>query len=511
MPTFTNPVLPGFYPDPSCIRVGDTFYMANSSFQFFPGIPIHKSKDLINWEIIGNAINRPSQLDLTPATTKVNNASRGETFTGGVYAPTLRHHNGVFYIVCTMLTGTTDMQPSEDFQPSNFIVTATNLEDPSSYSNLIYFDFYGIDPSLFFEDDGRVYVQGSWIHGYRKTPATVIRQAEIDLVTGKLFPEPVDIWGGYTGKVPEGPHIYKKDGWYYLLIAEWGTHGRHKITIARAKDIWGPYETYENNPVLTAEGSSGLVQCVGHGDLFQDAGGHWWCVMLARREYGGNFPLGRETYLTSVEWPENEFPSFEPVEIEQRVGGFGVELASLLTLYLRTPGLGNYRQDGNVVSLTSTGPDLGVLAGTATFVGQRQTNLDSVARTTLLVNYSKATNISFGLTVYKDPFRYVTIEYNFLDSALTLKHQEAGKPLVTVSSATVQKRDVTSLELCITSSTEKYVFEAIKIPGSGEREHIALGEVPCSALSGDDFTGTVYAIYASGEETAVFRDFEIRN
>ncbi|KAL4879911.1 glycosyl hydrolase [Aspergillus karnatakaensis] len=521
MSTFTNPILPGFYPDPSCIRVGDTFYMANSSFQFFPGIPIHKSKDLINWELIGNAINRPSQLDLSAATTKVNNAARGEIFTGGVYAPTIRFHKGTFYIVCTMLSGTVDMKSDEDFQPRNFIISATDLEDPQSYSDLIYFDFYGIDPSLFFDDDtGKVYVQGSWIHGYRKTPATVIRQAEIDLATGELLSECKDIWGGHTGKVPEGPHIYKKDGWYYLLIAEGGTHGRHKITMARARGIWGPYDTYQGNPVLTAEGSSGVVQCVGHGDLVLDGEGQWWCVMLARREYGGSFPLGRETFLTAVEWEEGEFPVFETVEVEQRVqrsvasklvdGSFkAVELKSPLALYLRTPELEYYKQDGSEIILTPTEGDLDALEGTLTFVGQRQTSLDSAATVTLPMDVSPARNAFYGLAVYKDPFRYVALEYSAEHSVLSLKHQEAGKGLVTVSSISIQ--DATALQLSITSTTEKYTFRALKSP-PGDGKDILSGEVPCSALSGDDFTGTVYAIYASGDNAPVkFKDFEIQN
>ncbi|QRD84942.1 beta-xylosidase [Aspergillus flavus] len=282
MSTFTNPIIPGFYSDPSCIRVGDVFYMANSSFQFFPGIPIHKSKDLINWELIGNAINRPSQISLNQATTKIT-THRAENYSRVAYTP----------------------RPFD-------------LSDPNSYSKLIYFDFHGIDLSLFFDKNGKVYVQGSWIYGYDQNPATVIRQAEIDVATGQLLTGARDIWSGATGKVPEGPHVYYKDGWYYLLIAEGGTHARHKITMARSRSIWGPFESDLANPVLTAEGSSGVVQCVGHGDLVYDKDGQWWCVMLARREYGNFYPLGRETFLTSVEWVDGEFPVFKDVKIKQR-------------------------------------------------------------------------------------------------------------------------------------------------------------------------------------------------
>ncbi|KAL5355694.1 glycosyl hydrolase [Aspergillus floccosus] len=516
---FTNPILPGFYPDPSCIRVGDVFYMANSSFQFFPGIPIHRSKDLINWELIGNAINRPSQISLNQATTKINNAPRREIFTGGIYAPTLRYHDSIYYIVCTNLTGARDMPSNKDFEPSNFIITATELSDPESYSELTYFDFHGIDPSLFFDEDGKVYVQGSWIHGYDLNPATVIRQAEIDLVTGRLLTETRDIWSGATGKVPEGPHIYQKDGWYYLLIAEGGTHARHKITIARSRSIWGPFEPDPANPVLTAEGSSGIVQCVGHGDLVQDLDGEWWCVMLARREYGGSYPLGRETFLTSVEWEDGQFPVFKNVEIGQRTGrkvarktvgkgAVSVHLKSPATLYLRTPHLENYQQDKSEIVLTATEAGLGSPDGTMSFVGRRQTNLDSAASVTIAISSAASEDVSYGLTLYKDTSRHAAIEYKTSNSTLALVVQEAGKPLAALSLQTV--RDAVSARLSIISSVDVYKFEAQVFFASGATTDFALGEVPCSAMSGDDFTGTLYAIFATGDgNTMTFQSFEI--
>lgn len=534
---FTNPILPGFYPDPSCIRVGDIFYMANSSFQFFPGIPIHRSKDLINWELIGNAINRPTQISLNQATTKINNAARREIFTGGIYAPTLRYHDGVYYIVCTNLTGICGMPSNKDFEPSNFIITATDLSDPESYSELTYFDFHGIDPSLFFDEDGRVYVQGSWIHGYDRNPATVIRQAEIDLVTGQLLTETRDIWSGATGKVPEGPHIYQKDGWYYLLIAEGGTHARHKITTARSQSIWGPFEANPANPALTAEGSSGIVQCVGHGDLVQGPDGEWWCVMLARREYGDSYPLGRETFLTSVEWEDGQFPAFKDVEIRQQTGrevarktvGRGAvctDLKSPATLYLRTPHLKNYWQDESEIDLTATQAGLGAPDGTMTFVGRRQTSLDSTASVTIAISSATSDSVSYGLTLYKDTFRYAAIEYRTRDATLALIVQEAGMPLITLSSHPVQ--GAVSARLSIISSLDVYKFRAQVFFASGATADIAFGEVPCSTVSGDDFTGmykeawpnsapcnsrvagTLYGIFATGAERSMtFQNFEI--
>lgn len=412
------------------------------------------------------------------------------------------------------------MPPDLDFAPENFIITATDLEDPTSFRDPVYFDFHGIDPSLFFEEDGRVYLQGSWIHGYRQTPATVIRQAEIDLSTGQLLSPASDIWSGHTGKVPEGPHIYKKDGYYYLLIAEGGTHRGHKITMSRSKSIWGPFECFEGNPVLTADAAYLCIQCVGHAELFQDSLGYWWAVMLARREYGASFPLGRETYLTAVEWPEGEFPTFAPVKLDQETDRpmaekvvqtcfEPVSLDSPSTIYLRSPNLDHYAQIVTGIILTPTQAGLEAQSGTVTFVGKRQISLNSVAQVILPLN-DTATGVYCGLTVYKDPFRYVAIEYSSKDRCLSLKVQEMGKPLVNLSCLTIQ--DISSLQLSIESSTHTYSFECLQTLRSGKTELVKLGEVPSSALSGDDFTGTVYAIFATGDGAPVkFESFQIRN
>ncbi|RAQ43610.1 beta-xylosidase [Aspergillus flavus] len=395
----------------------DVFYMANSSFQFFPTIPIHKSKDLINWELIGNAINRPSQISLNQATTKINNASRREVFTGGIYAPTIRYHNGVFYNVCTNLTGTANMPSNTDFHSSNFIITAIHLSDPNSYSELIYFDFHGIDLSLFFDKNGKVYVQGSWIYEYAQNPATVIRQAEIDVATGQLLTGARDIWSGATGKVPEGPHVYYKDGWYYLLIAEGGTQARHKITMARSRSIWGPFESDPANLVLTAEGSM---------------------VCDAREAGVWGFLSAGETFLTSVEWVDGEFPVFKDVKVKQRTkrqvarktdtkGPVGVHLKWPATLYLRTPVLENYRQDGDEIVLTATDAGFGSPDGTMTFVGRRQTSLGSAASDKIILSSAASENVSYGLAPYKDVFRYAAIQYKVHDSTLAVVVLEAGQ------------------------------------------------------------------------------------
>ncbi|MEO8254329.1 MAG: glycoside hydrolase family 43 protein, partial [Flavobacterium sp.] len=208
---FQNPILPGFYPDPSICRVGDDFYMVNSTFGYFPGVPIFKSKNLVNWKQIGYVLSRKEQLPLAKAKT-----------TEGIFAPTIRYHDGLFYMITTNFS-----------DKGNFYVTA---KDPDGeWSDPIWIETPGIDPSLYFDESGKVYVTSTQNWGAIKNG---IVMSEIDIKTGKLLTPPVTIWKGTGNRYPEGPHTYKKDGFYYLMIAEGGTEYGHSVTIARSKNIW---------------------------------------------------------------------------------------------------------------------------------------------------------------------------------------------------------------------------------------------------------------------------------
>ena len=277
---FKNPVLPGFYPDPSICLVGDTYYLANSTFEYFPGIPVHKSTDLIHWELAGHVIHREGQLDL----------SKAHAF-GGIWAPTIRFHDGLFYMVCNNTGGV-----------GNFVATATDVAGP--WSDLAYFTEKGFDSSIFFEE-GRTLItmHEGGEHGR-------IIQAEYDLDSKKIKGDWVEIWRGLGGVWPEGPHLIKKDGWYYLQIAEGGTSYGHRIHMARSRDAFGPFEPSPSNPLICHEGlPDHPVQATGHGDLFQAKDGSWWLVYLAIRPKGGQFHhLGRETFLAPVDWPEGGWP-----------------------------------------------------------------------------------------------------------------------------------------------------------------------------------------------------------
>ena len=276
---YHNPVIAGFHPDPSCVRVGEDYYVVNSSFQYFPGVPIFHSRDLVHWEQIGNVLTRKSQLPLKDATSWL-----------GIYAPTIRYNNGTYYMITTNVGN-----------GGNFLVTAKDPKGP--WSEPVWLQQQGIDPSLLFEGDT------CWMVS---NPNGHITLCKIDPKTGRQLTPSKPIWDGTGGRYPEGPHIYKKDGYYYLLISEGGTELAHHLTIARARNIYGPYEADPANPIMTNcnhKGELKQIQGTGHGDFVQDHEGNWWVVFLAYRNYGGSYHhLGRETCLAPVEWKTGEWP-----------------------------------------------------------------------------------------------------------------------------------------------------------------------------------------------------------
>lgn len=290
--TYYNPVLSGWHSDPSCIHVGDTYYCATSTFEAFPGLPIYASKDLINWKHISNAWNREEQLP------DINLQTAGQQ--DGMFAPNLRHHNGLFYVTCVYAGVNTTSQIN------GTIFTTSDPFDDDAWSVPFVWEapYRTIDPDLFWDDDETAYLTWSGI-----------QQQTIDLSTGTLS-NMTSIWNGSIGIHAEGPHIYKKDGYYYLLAAEGGTQLGHTATIARSSKVTGPYESNPANPILGNVNTTGLFQTVGHADLFEDDNGNWWGVALTTRsgpEYKA-FPMGRETALYPVTWNEGEWPFATQVE-----------------------------------------------------------------------------------------------------------------------------------------------------------------------------------------------------
>ncbi|KQP56864.1 glycoside hydrolase family 43 protein [Agreia sp. Leaf283] len=284
-------IIPGFHPDPTICRVGERYYLATSSFEYFPGVPLYTSIDLVEWKLVGNVLNRPSQLQTRSG---IDGAS------GGIYAPTLRHHGGLFWLVTTNI---------HDVARGHVIVHAESPEGP--WSEPVHVPgLIGIDPDLHWDDDGVC----------RLTWSDVIRggisQAVIDPLQGTVLSESYGIWNGTGGAHAEGPHIHSRNGWFYLLAAEGGTGAGHMVTVARSRAVDGPYESHPANPILTHRSSSSPVQSTGHADLVELSNGDWALVHLGTQPRG-SFPRwhtnGRETFLAGIDWMDDW-----PVVVEDR-------------------------------------------------------------------------------------------------------------------------------------------------------------------------------------------------
>jgi alpha-N-arabinofuranosidase len=288
---YRNPVVAGFYPDPAAIRVGDDFYLVNSTFGYFPGLPVFHSRDLVSWRQIGNAIDRPDQIDYG-----------NDELTRGLFAATISYHDGTFYIANTCFY----------CDRGNFIVTAKNPAGP--WSDPVWLGFEGIDPSLFFDDDGKAWMLNNGIPEgkMRYDGHRAIWIQQFDVAAKKMVgPRKVLVDGGADPasrpEHVEGPHLFKHNGYYYLTAAEGGTGEQHAQMVWRSKHVTGPYEPWPGNPSLTQRdldpARANPITSTGHAQFVELKDGSWWAVFLATRPYRGNqYNLGRETFLLPVTW-----------------------------------------------------------------------------------------------------------------------------------------------------------------------------------------------------------------
>jgi alpha-N-arabinofuranosidase len=396
--SYRNPVLPGFYPDPSVVRVGDWFYLVNSSFEFFPGVPIHRSRDLVHWESLGHVLTRDSQLPLETA---------GPS--GGIFAPTIRYHAGTFYLITTNVS-----------HGGTFYVTAKDPAGPWSEPVWLQVPGGGIDPSLLFDDDGKVYLTSTGT-------APGIYASQIDVASGKLLTQPRIVWKGTGGRYPEGPHLYKVGGRYYLMISEGGTEYGHMVTIARAASPWGPFEPCPRNPILTQRNTplSDPIQATGHADLVEDGEGDWWMVFLGIRPQGGYYwhHLGRETFLAPVRWDALGWPVVnegKPIALDMSVrglparptpappvrDGFDGSLGAAWN-FLRNPVRASYSttERRGWLTLHGTAVPLDRADGVSpTFVGRRQEDLR--ARIAVRIDFAPSREgQEAGLVLYRAPLQ----------------------------------------------------------------------------------------------------------
>ncbi|MCF0069662.1 glycoside hydrolase family 43 protein [Dyadobacter sp. CY261] len=426
-----NPILTGFYPDPSVVQVGTDYYLVNSTFSYFPGIPVFHSKDLKNWKQIGNVIDRPSQMDFM-----------GEKLTRGLFAPAISYHNGTFYVTCTDID-----------HDGNFVATAKNPAGP--WSNPVRVpQVRGIDPSLFFDEDNKAYIIYNSDAPDRKplySGHRTIRIYEIDPITLKVIGEEKQLVNGGVdlSKKPvwiEAPHIMKRFGWYYLYAAEGGTSVNHTEVVFRSKSVWGPYVAYENNPILTQKGlpedRKDPVTSAGHAQFVDGPDGKTYAIFLAVRPYEGDYyNTGRETFIAPVTW-KDEWPIINPdtkeiqyryttafSEVKQKgalpqAGNFGYTLTfekSLdpALLFMRTIDSSSFslsKKNGLTMKLK---PETIMETGNPSFIGKRQQHLYCTAETEVDFSASSEKEKA-GLTIFQDENHFYLIS----------KSMDQNKPVI---------------------------------------------------------------------------------
>lgn len=505
--TFTNPIIPGAYPDPSICKVGNDYYLSNSSFEYFPGVPIWHSKDLVHWEHASFGIHRPEQFNFD-----------GLASSAGAWASTIRHNNGTFYLALTWV----DWRMKVGFK--NVILTASSAKGPWSNPYTITDTIWGIDPALFFDDNGKSY----WLMnhppvGFSHPGATSIMVQEIDLKAMKLIGKPAFIGRGamLDSKYPEGPKMIKKDGYYYLLVAEGGTGLYHAVTISRSKNITGPYENYDGNPLLTHRSLGYTVPFIniGHADMVQTDAGEWWMVGLGSRPLAGKDNiLGRETFLVPVKWDKDEWPIVSPGVGLVRVVENSPKIA--VKTYPQLPSKDEFNNDtlshiwthiripqSNFYSLTEQKGFLKLRLLPASlskpeapsFVGQRLIYRNGEASTRLLFK-PKNNNEEAGLLLYKSEKAFVkfVIRKNGKQQRLQIISQ---KDSIETTEFSKEFKSSTPIELRITQKENKFTF-SYKIDNQQWIEaHTNLDGSIFSVEKVGGFMGTFVGIFAGTDSS----------
>ncbi|KAE8379922.1 glycosyl hydrolase [Aspergillus bertholletiae] len=527
---YTNPILPGWHSDPSCtyVKEEDTVFCVTSTFIAFPGLPVYATKDLQNWKQVSNVFNRPSQIPSLSDTI-------GQQ--GGIYAPTLRYHDGTFYLIVSFLGPET----------KGLVFTSSDPYSDAAWSEPLEFPVRGIDPDIFWDDDGTVYVTSA--------DDSRIQHYSLDLHTGATGPVTY-LWNGTGGVWPEGPHLYRKDGFYYLMIAEGGTELNHAETMVRSKSRTGPWEPCPHNPILTNRNTTQYFQTVGHADLFQDGTGSWWAVALSTRSgpEWKNYPMGRETILAPATWEDGGWPVIQPVRGQMRApllprenkhikghGSFvdepdhvtfppGSDIPSHF-LYWRYPPTSSFAvspQGAHASTLRLT-PSLYNITGNASFTPDEGITLLTRRQTDTLFTYN--VDVSFDPTVPNEEAGvtlFLTQEQH-IDLGLVLLESQNGKyapafrlqvegrgnyegllPGKIVPVPEAWRGAPIRFQIQAVSDTQ-YEFAVISTRKPSQK--LVIGHADSRIVSGDTgrFTGTLVGVYATSNGGSGTADAYIRN
>lgn len=526
--SFINPIIPGGHPDPSICKVGDTFYIVNSSFEYYPGLPIHKSKDLVNWELIGYGLHREEQCNNEVNLVDVQS-------NGGIHAPTIRYNKGTFYIITTNVYYNEDTKTT-DFV--NFIITAKNAKGPWSNPHVLE-GAPGIDPDIFFDDDGKVWYVGTHSPEKPNFPGEgEIWLQEIDIENWKLTGERNYLWRGACGGVwAEGPHMYKRNGWYYLMIAEGGTSYNHAMMIAASKSIKGPFVSNERNPILTTRHLSydNWVHSTGHADLIELNDGRWYMVALGIRgdeERGSN--MGRETYLVPVQWEKEPFEwkdikyewpviapntgkveRFNPVPFKNTtqkrnasfIDNFDNKTLNLAWNFRRVP----YK---NTYSLTDNKGNLRLFSnsntikerGRTSLIGFRQTESDFEYSTRTKFNpKSNASEAGISLFQKDDNFFAFTVIKENNSNYLQLKLTNPNSETETIKKQVISNYDG-EITFKVKSENHNYYFY-YSMNGT---EFKLFSETKANHILSKGYTGAYLGVYATsnGKNSKDYADFD---
>ncbi len=490
---FVNPILPGFAPDPAICRAGDDYYIVTSSFTYFPGVPIFHSRDLVNWTQIGHVLDRPSQLPIEKL-----------SVSEGIYAPAISYHDGKFWMITTLTHWKTP-------GGGNFFVTASDPKGPWSERTMLP-EVGGIDPSFFFDRDGKAYIVNNDAPSYPPLydGHRAIWMQEFDARAGKTTGERKVIVDGGTEikRKPvwiEAPHVFRRGDFYYLICAEDGTAENHSEVVFRSKNVWGPYVPWEKNPILTQRhldaNRKSPITCTGHADFVETPNGEWWAVFLGCRPYEDNlYNLGRETFLLPVRW-EDDWPVIlsgdavvprvlkKPKLPPQAKAGEN----DFQWVQLRTPRENWFEKSGGRVRIQPRGIDL-CDDGNPSFLSRPARHIDFVATTKLHIDPQTA-DAQAGLVAFQSEKFYfflgVVIDgsrgtYLFLERRAGGEREDvAGKVIL-----------ATSIELKIEGAGRDYSF-SYRLPDEEWTPLITHvdGSILSTKVAGG-FVGTMIGMFA---------------